>query len=557
MAEATALRNNACPFPIYGAPWTVVLPIIDADGDLVSGATGLDSEVSKNGDTFADCTNEATEIATNSGMYFLTLTGAEMTADIVSVIVKTSSSGAKTTPLTFYPKKLAAYRAGTAQGGTSSTITLDSGADALDDFYNGMLCVGTLDGTVEARIISDYNGSTKVATVVPDWVTTPDSNDTFVLYIIDPLQLPNVNTTHAAGVTWNSGAIQAATVADGTIDAGTFAASAITATAIATGAITPAKLSYVIRTATAQGGAATTITLDASASAVDDLYNFEIIQILSGTGAGQARFISDYVGATKVATVPTWVTNPDNTSVFAIWAFGAIPGATAPTAAENADAVWDEARAGHVASGSFGEYVPANVTHFGGTAGTFASGIPETKVASIANNAIAAAAIASDAITAAKVADGTIDAATFASGAITASAIAANALTAAKIATDAIGATQLAADAVTEIQSGLSTLTAAGVRSAVGLASANLDTQLDALPTAAENAAALLDITDGVETSITPRQAFRLILAAAAGKLSGAATTTIVIRNVGDTKDRITATVDANGNRSAVTTDAT
>ncbi len=48
------------------------------------------------------------------------------------------------------------------------------------------------------------------------------------------------------------------------------------------------------------------------------------------------------------------------------------------------------------------------------------------------------------------------------------------------------------ATAVTAIQSGLSTLNAAGVRTAVGLASANLDTQLAALPTAAENAAELL-----------------------------------------------------------------
>lgn len=69
--------------------------------------------------------------------------------------------------------------------------------------------------------------------------------------------------------------------------------------------------------------------------------------------------------------------------------------------------------------------------------------------------------------------------------------------------------------------------------------------------------AATLDLTNGVETSITLRQALRLILAASAGKLSGANTTTITIRNVGDTKNRITATVDADGNRTAVTTDLT
>lgn len=68
-----------------------------------------------------------------------------------------------------------------------------------------------------------------------------------------------------------------------------------------------------------------------------------------------------------------------------------------------------------------------------------------------------------------------------ASGVLTATAIASNAITAAKVATDAIGAAQVAADAVTEIQTGLSTLNAAGVRTAVGLASANLDTQLSSV----------------------------------------------------------------------------
>lgn len=73
------------------------------------------------------------------------------------------------------------------------------------------------------------------------------------------------------------------------------------------------------------------------------------------------------------------------------------------------------------------------------------------------------------------------------------------AITAAKIATGAIDADAIATDAVTEIQSGLSTLTAAGVRSALGMASANLDTQLDALPTAAEVATAVQSGTSLVD----------------------------------------------------------
>lgn len=65
----------------------------------------------------------------------------------------------------------------------------------------------------------------------------------------------------------------------------------------------------------------------------------------------------------------------------------------------------------------------------------------------------------------------------------------------------------------------------------------------------------ILDATDGVETGYTVRQALRLMLSALAGKLSGAPGSPIIIRDVNDTKDRITATVDANGNRTAVTKD--
>ncbi len=74
-------------------------------------------------------------------------------------------------------------------------------------------------------------------------------------------------------------------------------------------------------------------------------------------------------------------------------------------------------------------------------------------------------------------------------------------------------------------------------------------------PNASDNAAALLDLADAVETGLTVRGAFRLALAALAGKLSGANTSTTTIRNaVADDKDRIIATTDQTG-RVTVTTD--
>lgn len=122
----------------------------------------------------------------------------------------------------------------------------------------------------------------------------------------------------------------------------------------------------------------------------------------------------------------------------------------------------------------------------GGTL-TVAAGVGQASVQSIVANAITATAIASNAITSAKIA----------ASAIGASQIASDAITAAKIAADAIGASELATDAVNEIvaavwaaatrtlsaNTNLNDLSAAGVRAAVGLAAADLDTQLAAILT--------------------------------------------------------------------------
>lgn len=58
-----------------------------------------------------------------------------------------------------------------------------------------------------------------------------------------------------------------------------------------------------------------------------------------------------------------------------------------------------------------------------------------------------------------------------------------------------------------------------------------------------------------VEGTLSLAQALRVMLAALAGKASGGGSTTITFRDVADAKARITATVDANGNRTAVTLD--
>ena len=193
MAEVTGMRNNALPYPVYGLPFAVVFPILDVNGDYVAGAAGLDSEVSLNGDTFADCTNEATQIATSSGVYYLLLTAAEMTADVVTIKVKTSTSNAKYPLITLYPRKLVRIASGTCAGGASGYMTLASGSPAIDDYFNGCLVHGVLDTLDEVRIISDYTGSSKQAAVTPDWNTAPDSDDTYEIFVLEGMQILQSN----------------------------------------------------------------------------------------------------------------------------------------------------------------------------------------------------------------------------------------------------------------------------------------------------------------------------------------------------------------------------
>lgn len=124
---------------------------------------------------------------------------------------------------------------------------------------------------------------------------------------------------------------------------------------------------------TATAGSATSITLDTTGrSSTTDFYKGSLIVITGGTGAGQARFCTAYDGGTGIATVGTWATNPDATSDYVIIPFDEIVGATAPTAAQVADAVWDEARADHTSEGSFGAllYAPHEGTAQAATAST-------------------------------------------------------------------------------------------------------------------------------------------------------------------------------------------
>lgn len=291
----TTASTDALPIPRKNAAYRLTAPILDADGDLVTAAAGLDSEVSIDGGIFADVTAEATEIATSSGMYYLDLTAAEMNGDTIAVIIKTTTSGAKTTPIVMYPEQTGDIRVSVTDMAAGVVTAAAIAADAIDD---DAIATGAIASTAFAA------GAINAAAIATGAITAAK---------------------------FAAGAIDAAAIAAAAITAAKFGASAIDAAALATDAVNEIRDAIIAkfspRSNTAQAGAAGTITLDASASAVADFYKGMMIYLDGGTGVGQARLCTAYNQTTKVATiVPNWATNPDVTSTFVILALAEVLG---------------------------------------------------------------------------------------------------------------------------------------------------------------------------------------------------------------------------------------
>jgi hypothetical protein len=307
------------------------------------------------------------------------------------------------------------------------------------------------------------------------------------------------------------------------------------------------------------------------------------IRIVDGTGTGE---INTNAGAIALVDLVTDITTKTG---FRLSATGV-------------DDIWDEVQSGHSTAGTFGKYLDSAVSGVS-TGGISASDIATavwqdllsgsdfSTVGSVGKllkddvNATISSRSSHSAtdvwaagtrtltglgftLAASDLASGIITAAKFAAGAIDAAATSADFVTEIRAAitggayaidTDANGRVRIVDGTGTgeiDTTSGGVAVSATSVRTAVGLASANLDTQFDALPTAAENAAALLDLTDGIETGVTPRQLLRGVGAALFGLVTGAGTGTEVFKGAGQTSGgttRLTYTVDSSGNRSGVT----
>ena len=466
--------TDARVIPYKNAAYRVTFPILDADGDLVTGATSPDSEISKDGGTFADCTNEATEIATASGMYYLDLSSTEMNADTVAIVVK--SGNGKTTPIVLYPQE-------------------------ADDI----------------RVSTTHWNNTVVAT--PATAGIPDVN------------VKNIDNDAAS--------------ASGTV---TFPAATLASTTnITAGTITTATNLTTNNDKTGYGlsSAAVQAIWDALTSALTTSGSIgkRIVDYL--TGDAFARIGSNGTGLTAVPWNAAWdaeVQSEVDDALVAqrldelVNADSDIDGAQPPTVGS----VFHELMSKTTGSFTFDQTTDAleALRDRGDAAWITATGFSTHSAADV----WAAGARTLTAATNITSTGGTTVPQTGDSYAIVNSGTHGNA--ALKTLIDAIDDYIDTEVAAIKAKTDNLPSSPAAVGSAMTLTSGERDSI----------AAALLDLSNGIETSLTPRQALKVIAAACAGVLSGAATTTVTIKaanNSGTT--RITATVDSDGNRSGVT----
>jgi hypothetical protein len=377
---------------------------------------------------------------------------------------------------------------GSVTGNVGGNVTGTIGgltAAALADFFDtnsGTTYAGAVAGSVVKEIADNAGGGTPpTAAEIADAVwdedaTAHQTTGTFGQAIGDPVA--DTNTIYGAVVTGAAGATIAADViavkaetasiqsdtdniqtrlpaalVSGRMDSsvGAMAADTITASALATGAV-----DELVDAVWDEDVDASHQTAGSAGKKLDDAGGAADPWATALPGAYGSGTAGKIVGDNLNATVSSRATQTSvdtiddflDTEVAAIQAktnnLPASPAATSdiPSAATIADAVWDEAQAGHVAGGSFGEIATEIADILVDTGTTLQGEVDGIQADTEDIQSRLPAALVS----------GRIDASV--------GAMASGVVTAAAIGTDAIDGDAIAASAVTEIQSGLATAAA-------------------------------------------------------------------------------------------------
>ncbi len=348
--------GDATYLPIKNTAYRAYFPILDADGDPVPGASGLDSEVSIDGASMADCTNEATYIADSAGSYYLDLVASEMNSSCSLAEIKSSAPG-KTTVLTMYPVEEADY-------GTATQIKLASvltTIGALENVSTSDIVTHTTSALVTIDV-AQASSITAVDTKVTDvaQASAVTAVDTKVTDVAQASAITAINTivtgvAQASSLTTVDTKVtdvaqaSALTTVDGKVTdvAQASAVASIPTESMATvvDAVWDEELTGATHNVSASSGrrlrdvesvihieggtlasaTSSTFELPGTSNANDDFYNMNFIVITDNTGIGQVRHIDDYTGDTKVGNIkPSWITTPDSTSGYAIMPIGLV-----------------------------------------------------------------------------------------------------------------------------------------------------------------------------------------------------------------------------------------
>jgi hypothetical protein len=243
---------------------------------------------------------------------------------------------------------------GVAQDGDTTTITLAAGEPDVDDIFNGTtirIKGGT--GVGQAAMITNYIGSSRVATVVPfaetagGWAVQPDVSSQYVIYATalpqSYLMPDSVNNTSVEGVLdanvelWDGNPVKPDH--DGYI------------------------LTNVLQNGTMQAGS-TSITAKLAAGHVITSGDFinGVLFITGGTGVKQvARILNSTQGTDVVDIEPAWLITPDVTSTYAI-IVDAPSQLLVGAVLDVADQIWDEEQAGHTDPLTFGRFLDAQIS---------------------------------------------------------------------------------------------------------------------------------------------------------------------------------------------------
>lgn len=90
---------------------------------------------------------------------------------------------------------------GIAQGGAASSITLSAAASSQNNIYRGQsISLRTSTGAGQLRLITAYDGTTKVATVAPPWDINPTATSVYAIYPIGSVIVESLSADAIASI---------------------------------------------------------------------------------------------------------------------------------------------------------------------------------------------------------------------------------------------------------------------------------------------------------------------------------------------------------------------